>query len=78
MIIISKISALLLNFAVRVFTPETYRSNLSSPQLAEQLYRKMVGYKRRNLKRAYSALLAGFMPLVASVVYYLRFLDGPG
>jgi hypothetical protein len=29
-------------FAVRVFTPETYKTNLSSPQLAEQLYRELV------------------------------------
>ena len=65
-------------FAVRVFTPETYRTNLSSPQLAEEFYREMVGYKHRNLKRAYWALLAGFVPLVVAVVYYLKLLDGPG
>ena len=38
----------------------------------------MVGYKHRNLKRAYWALMAGFVPLVIAVVYYLKFLDGPG
>jgi hypothetical protein len=65
-------------FAVRVFKPETYRTNLSSPQLAEQLYRELVGYKHRNLKRAYFALLARFVPLVVAVVYYLKLLDGPG
>lgn len=65
-------------FAVRVFTPETYKTNLSSPQLAESVYREMVGYKHRNLKRAYWALMAGFVPLVIAVVYYLKFLDGPG
>ena len=65
-------------FAVRVFTPETYKTNLSSPQLAEEFYREMVGYKHRNLKRAYWALLAGFVPLVVAVVYYLKLLDGPG
>jgi hypothetical protein len=37
-----------------------------------------VGYKHRNLKRAFWALLAGFAPLVAAVVYYLKLLDGPG
>jgi hypothetical protein len=37
-----------------------------------------VGYKQRNLKRAYWALLAGFVPLVMAVVYYLKLLDGPG
>jgi hypothetical protein len=65
-------------FAVRVFTPKNYETNLSSPELAEQLYREMVGYKHRNLKRAYWALLAGFVPLVVAVVYYLKLLDGPG
>lgn len=65
-------------FAVQVFTPETYKTNLSSPQLAEQLYRELVGYKHRNLKRAYWALLAGFVPLLVAVVYYLKLLDGPG
>jgi hypothetical protein len=63
---------------VRVFTPRSYETNLSSPQFAEQLYRELVGYKHRNLKRAYWALLAGFVPLVVSVVCYLRLLDGPG
>jgi hypothetical protein len=65
-------------FAVRVFTPKNYKTNLSSPELAEQLYRELVGYKHRNLKRAYWALLAGFVPLVMAVVYYLKLLDGPG
>jgi hypothetical protein len=65
-------------FAVRVFTPKNYDTNLSSPQLAEEFYRELVGYKHRNLKRAYWALLAGFAPLVVSVVCYLRLIDGPG
>ncbi|MDD2755893.1 MAG: hypothetical protein PHS80_10245 [Methanothrix sp.] len=65
-------------FAVRVFTPRSYETNLSSPQIAEQLYRELVGYKHRNLKRAYWALLAGFVPLVVDVVCYLRLIDGPG
>lgn len=61
-----------------MFTPETYRTNLSSPQLAEKVYREMVRYKHRNLKRAYRVLLAGFVPLEVAVVCYLRLLDGPG
>jgi hypothetical protein len=61
-------------FAVRVFTPETYKTNLSSPELAEGVYKVMVGYKHRNLKRAYWALMAGFVMMVAAVVYYLKFL----
>jgi hypothetical protein len=65
-------------FAVRVFTPKNYETNLSSPQLAEEFYRELVGYKHRNLKRAYWALLAGFVPLLVAVVCYLRLIDGPG
>ena len=65
-------------FAVRVFTPETYKTNLSSPELAEGVYKEMVGYKHRNLKRAYWALLAGFVTMMIAVVYYLKFLDRPG
>jgi hypothetical protein len=67
-----------LSFAVHVFMPETYKTNLSSPRLAEDFYRKMVSYKHRNLLMAYYALLAGFVLLVAAVVCYLRLLDGPG
>lgn len=63
-------------FAVRVFTPENYKTNLSSPEMAERFYRKMVRYKHRNLKRAYWALLFGFVPMLAAIVCYLRMLDG--
>ena len=64
-------------FAVRVFTPETYQTNLSSPDLAEQFHRDLVRYKHKNLKRAHKALLAGFAFMLAAVVYYLWLLDGP-
>ena len=63
-------------FAVRVFTPETYKTNLSSPEMAEQFYREMVRHKHRNLKRAYWALLSGFVPMLVAIVCYLRLLDG--
>lgn len=63
-------------FAVRVFTPETYKTNLSSPDLAKKAYNDAVGHKHRNLKRAYWALLIGFVPLLIAMVYYLKFLDG--
>lgn len=65
-------------FAVQVFTPKNYETNLSSPELAEQLHRELVEYKHKNLKRAHLALLAGFLPLVISVVRYLLLMDGPG
>jgi p-aminobenzoyl-glutamate transporter AbgT len=61
-------------FAIRVFTPENYKTNLNSPQMAEQFYRQMVGYKHRNLKRAYWALLFGVTAMLAAVVCYFKML----
>jgi hypothetical protein len=66
-------------FAVRVFTPETYKTNLSSPQLAESLYREMVSYKHRNLLRAYWALLAGLKAflfhIIAPIVVFFAMIN---
>ena len=64
-------------FAVRVFKPETYKTNLSSPDQAEQFYRDLVRYKHQNLLRAYWALLAGFVPMLLAVICYLKLLAGP-
>ena len=64
-------------YATRVFTPETYQTNLSSPDLAEQFHRYLVSYKHKNLKRAHKALLAGFALMLLAVVSYLLLLDGP-
>ena len=64
-------------YATRVFTPETYQTNLSSPDLAEQFHRDLVKYKHKNLKLAHRALLAGFAFMLLAVVAYLRLLDGP-
>ena len=64
-------------YATRVFTPETYQTNLSSPDLAEQFHRNLVKYKHKNLKRAHKTLLAGFAFMLAAVIYYLWLLDGP-
>lgn len=60
-----------LYFAVRVFKPETYQTNLDSPELAESLYREVVAYKRRQLQAAYWFLVLGFAPLIANVVTVL-------
>ncbi len=50
---------------------------LAAVELAEDVFKEMVAYKHRNMKRAYWALLAGFVTMVVAMVYYLRFLDGP-
>jgi hypothetical protein len=64
-------------YATRVFTPETYQTNLSSPDLAEQFHRDLVKYKHENLKKAHRALLAGFGLMLLAVVAYLWLLGGP-
>jgi hypothetical protein len=68
---------LCLVYATRVFTPETYQTNLSSPDLAEQFHRSLVKYKHENLKKAHRALLVGFGLMLLAVVAYLWLLDGP-
>ncbi|HII06834.1 MAG TPA: hypothetical protein HA349_05850 [Methanotrichaceae archaeon] len=63
-----------LGFAVRVFKPETYKTNLSSPDLARQMYEGMVAYKHEQLQRAHLFLLLGFVPLVVNIVLYLAWV----
>jgi hypothetical protein len=63
-----------LAFAVMVFKPETYRTSLDSPDLARQVYERIVVYKHRQLARAHRLLAAGFVPLIINVVLYLVFV----
>ena len=63
-----------LAFAVLVFKPETYRTSLDSPDLARQVYERVVAYKHRQLVRAHRLLAAGFVPLIINVVLYLVFV----
>lgn len=63
-----------LGFAVRVFEPETYKTNLSSPDLARSMYGEMVAYKHRQLQRAHLFLVLGFVPLVVNIVLYLAWI----
>lgn len=58
-------------FAVRVFKPETYRTNLNSPDLARETYQEIVAYKHQQLRRAHAALVLGFVPLVVNIGVYL-------
>jgi hypothetical protein len=46
--------------------------------LPNSYYRDLVGYKHRNLLRAYVALLAMILSMMVAVICYLRLLDGPG
>ncbi len=58
-------------FAVRVFKPETYRTNLDSPDLARATYEGIVAYKHRQLIFAHRLLAIGFVPLIINIVLYL-------
>ena len=66
---------LALFFAIRVFKPETYQTNLSSPDLARRMYQDVVSYKHNQLQAAYWFLVLGFLPLVINVL--LTFLILP-
>jgi hypothetical protein len=63
-----------LGFAIRVFAPETYNTNLQSPDLAKEMLQKVVAYKHRQLKLAHKALLAGFVLLVINIIVYLGWI----
>ncbi len=64
-------------FAIRVFKPETYRTNLNSPDLARDLYMQVVAYKHQQLQRAYLALAVGFIPLLLNIMLYLLYAPVP-
>jgi len=63
-----------LSLAVRVFKPVTYKTNLSSPDLARQMYGEMVTYKQKQLQRAHLFLVLGLIPLVLNIVLYLAWI----
>jgi hypothetical protein len=63
--------------AVKVFKPETYKTNLSSPDLAKETLTNIVQYKKEKLDQAYSMLLIGFIPLIGAILYYLKYLPNP-
>ena len=63
--------------AVKVFKPETYKTNLSSPDLAKETLMKIVQYKKKKLDQSYLMLLIGFIPLIGAILYYLKYLPKP-
>lgn len=60
-------------FATRVFTPKPYKTNLSSPPDAREMYQRIIAYKQRQLNRAHLALVLGFVPLVLNIIVYLSY-----
>ena len=63
-----------LAYAMRVFSPETYKTNLQSPDLAKEMLQQMVAYKHSHLQRAHLALLLGFVLMAANIVIYLGWM----
>jgi hypothetical protein len=63
-----------LGFAVRVFIPETYNTNLQSPDLAKEMLQQITAYKHQQLLRAHTALLLGFGLLAVNIVIYLGWM----
>ena len=63
-----------LAFAVSVFTPETYQTDLQSPDLAKEMLLQMTAYKHKQLRWAHIALLLGFVLLVINIVFYLGWM----
>jgi hypothetical protein len=61
-----------LYFAIRVFVPQTYATNLASPDLARETYQAIVAYKHAQLRRAHIALVLGFVPLIVNIVLFWR------
>jgi len=59
-------------FAIRVFVPRVYATNLDSPDLARETYKQVVAYKHVQLRRAHVALVLGFVPLIVNVVLFWR------
>ncbi|MBM3129028.1 MAG: hypothetical protein FJ009_10465 [Chloroflexi bacterium] len=61
-----------LAFAIRVFVPQIYATNLDSPELARETYDQVAAYKHAQLRRAHLALALGFVPLIGNVVAFWR------
>jgi hypothetical protein len=61
-------------FTIRVFKPENYDVNLSSPTFAKQTLERIISYKSKYLQRAYRLLAIGFMFAALALFTYLVFI----
>jgi len=57
--------------SILVFLPKTYLVNLNSPDLACETFLEITHYKHTRLIQAYTALGAGFVPLLLAIIVYL-------
>jgi hypothetical protein len=63
-----------LAYAVRVFSPETYKTNLQSPDLGREMLQDIMAYKQRQLRLAHKALRLGFVLLIVNIIVYLGWI----
>lgn len=62
-----------LAFAVLVFKPRLYLTNLDSPDVARKSYEEIITYKHQQLQRSHLMLVLGFVSLIGNVVLFWRF-----
>jgi hypothetical protein len=60
-------------FAIQVFVPRTYESNLDSSDIARETFLRIVGYKHTNLRLGQILLLLSFFPLLINTWIYLTY-----
>jgi hypothetical protein len=63
-----------LAFAISVFIPRKFQTNLNSPSKSSRTYDKIAEFKQKLLWYAYIALLIGFVPLLVCIAVYLYFI----
>jgi|GEM_PF-530611 len=61
-------------FAIRVFTPKVYDTNLESPDMARGTYLKVVTYKHKMLRWAHWLFVLGLVPLAINLILYVALI----
>lgn len=64
-------------FAIGVFTPAAYKTNLESPDIAREMYQRMVAYKHRMLRWAHWLFVLGLVPLAINLILYVALIPVP-
>jgi hypothetical protein len=66
-----------LGYSVRVLVPIARNTNLNSPNDIRTIFTEAIYYKMKYLNHAHLALILGFIPLAASIVVYLVWMQIP-
>jgi len=64
-------------FAVKVFKPEEYDTNLESPTKAQSAIDTAFNNKNRNLQKSFRFLFVGFLLVLITLFIYLGFVPTP-